>query len=66
MERELKNMRDYFESGKTTGAYWRESQLKGLCSFLMDKELEILDALMQDLGKHHVEAFRDEVCLSFS
>ncbi|TKY48379.1 Aldehyde dehydrogenase family 3 member F1 [Spatholobus suberectus] len=59
--RDLKNMRKYYGSGKTKGASWRESQLKGLHNFLVEKEEEILSALKQDLGKHYVEAFRDEV-----
>ncbi|KAK4286562.1 hypothetical protein QN277_003101 [Acacia crassicarpa] len=61
MEREVSGMRKYYESGKTKEASWRESQLKGLRSALMEKEEDILKALKQDLGKHHVEAFRDEV-----
>ncbi|KAI4322091.1 hypothetical protein L6164_021812 [Bauhinia variegata] len=61
LERDLKNMREYYESGITKEASWRESQLKRLRSFLLEKEEEILNALLQDLGKHHLEAFRDEV-----
>jgi hypothetical protein len=63
LDRDLKNMREYFRSGKTKEASWRESQLKGLLSFLIEKENDIFKALMQDLGKHRIEAFRDEVCL---
>lgn len=63
LERDLSNMRTYFGSGKTKGASWRESQLEGLRNFLMEKEEEIFKALKQDLGKHHVEAYRDEVCV---
>lgn len=59
--RDLKNVRKYFGSGKTKEASWRESQLKGLHSFLVEREQEILNALKRDLGKHCVEAFRDEV-----
>ncbi|KAL5055882.1 hypothetical protein RYX36_036564 [Vicia faba] len=61
VEREMKNMREYFRSGVTKEASWRESQLKGLRRFLMEKESDIFKALMQDLGKHGVEAFRDEI-----
>lgn len=64
VERQMKNMREYFRSGVTKEASWRESQLKGLRRFLMEKESDIFKALMQDLGKHRVEAFRDEVCLN--
>ncbi|KAJ1421999.1 Aldehyde/histidinol dehydrogenase [Sesbania bispinosa] len=61
LERDLKKMRDYFESGKTKEESWRESQLKGLYRFLMEKQEDIMKALMQDLGKHQIESFRDEV-----
>ncbi|KAG5114800.1 hypothetical protein JHK82_038069 [Glycine max] len=59
--RDLENVRKYYGSGKTKEASWRESQLKGLHNFLVEKEEEILRALKHDLGKHYVEAFRDEV-----
>ena len=61
LERDLTSMREYYRSGETKQASWRESQLKGLRRFLMEKEEDILKALMLDLGKHQVEAFRDEV-----
>lgn len=63
LERDLKNTRKYYGSGKTKEAPWRESQLKGLHNFLVEKEEEIVTALKHDLGKHYVEAFRDEVCV---
>ncbi|KAK6646103.1 hypothetical protein PHAVU_L009143 [Phaseolus vulgaris] len=59
--RDLKSVRKYFGSGKTKEESWRESQLKGLQNFLVEREEEILRALKKDLGKHYVEAFRDEV-----
>lgn len=62
MEREVKEMRQYYRTGITKHFSWRQSQLQGLRRFLIDKEEAILKALMQDLGKHHTEAFRDEVC----
>ncbi|KAK7404518.1 hypothetical protein VNO78_05466 [Psophocarpus tetragonolobus] len=61
MERDLNDLRESYESGKTKEASWRESQLKGLRRFLMDKQQDIMQALMQDLGKHQIEAFRDEI-----
>ncbi|KAL2328807.1 hypothetical protein Fmac_022234 [Flemingia macrophylla] len=61
LERDLNNMSEYYESGKTKDASWRESQLKGLRSFIMEKQDHIMNALMQDLGKHQLEAFRDEI-----
>lgn len=61
LESELECMREYFKSGKTKSASWRLSQLKGLLLFVEERKTEIFKALKQDLGKHHVEAFRDEV-----
>ncbi|XP_047162472.1 aldehyde dehydrogenase family 3 member F1-like [Vigna umbellata] len=60
-DRDLNDMREYYESGKTKQASWRESQLKALRCFLMEKQQHIMEALMQDLGKHQLEAFRDEI-----
>lgn len=61
LDRDLNDMREYYESGSTKEESWRESQLKGLRRFLMEKQDDIMSALMQDLGKHQLEAFRDEV-----
>ncbi|KAM3693305.1 hypothetical protein ACJW31_08G155900 [Castanea mollissima] len=60
-ESDLGEMREYFSQGKTKEASWRKSQLKGLLTLLKEKESDILNALMQDLGKHQVETFRDEI-----
>jgi hypothetical protein len=65
LENDLNNMRKYYESGKTKEASWRESQLKGLRNFVKENEEKILKSLKKDLGKHHVEAFRDEVCFIY-
>ncbi|KAK4254895.1 hypothetical protein QN277_007971 [Acacia crassicarpa] len=61
MEREVESMREYYDSGKTKEASWRASQLEGLRAFLTDQQHDIFHALMQDLGKHHLESFRDEI-----
>ncbi|KAG2671181.1 hypothetical protein I3760_14G121700 [Carya illinoinensis] len=61
LERDLGGMREYYSQGKTKEASWRKSQLKGLLTLLKEKEEDIFKALEQDLGKHHVEAFRDEI-----
>ncbi|XLS92547.1 hypothetical protein HN51_068555, partial [Arachis hypogaea] len=57
----MNDMKEYYGSGETKKVSWRESQLKGLRRFLIEKEEDILKALMLDLGKHQVEAFRDEI-----
>ncbi|CAN0902124.1 Aldehyde dehydrogenase family 3 member F1 [Linum grandiflorum] len=63
MESDLEEMRDYFRSGKTKDVEWRKAQLKGLLTFLKKNESDIFQALMQDLGKPQVEAYRDEAKL---
>lgn len=61
LEPELKELRDTFNTGKTKEYSWRISQLHGLLHILEDHEKDIFLALKTDLGKHHVEAYRDEV-----
>ncbi|KAJ0964234.1 hypothetical protein J5N97_029356 [Dioscorea zingiberensis] len=61
LEEHLQDVRETFKSGKTRSFSWRRRQLEGLLEFLHDKEKDIFKALKQDLGKHQVEAFRDEV-----
>lgn len=61
LEQDVEDMREYYRHGKTMEASWRKSQLKGLLTLLKEKERDIFKALMQDLGKHPIEAFRDEV-----
>ncbi|RYR62112.1 hypothetical protein Ahy_A04g019472 [Arachis hypogaea] len=41
-------IREYYGSGETKKGSWRESQLKGLRRFLIEKEEDILKALMLD------------------
>ncbi|KAL2535798.1 Aldehyde dehydrogenase family 3 member F1 [Forsythia ovata] len=60
-ESELNELRNTFNSGITKQESWRRSQLKALLSLLEEKEDDIFKALQQDLGKHRVESFRDEV-----
>lgn len=61
LEEEVKELRDTYNSGITKHESWRRSQLEALLSLLEEKEDDILDALQQDLGKHRVEAYRDEI-----
>jgi aldehyde dehydrogenase (NAD+) len=55
------DLREVYESGRTRDLEWRQSQLRGLVRLLEDEEEAIFDVLREDLGKHRVEAFRDEV-----
>lgn len=61
VERSLGELRQTFRSGTTRSAAWRKNQLKALLQLIRDKEETIYEALQQDLGKHPVEAYRDEV-----
>lgn len=61
LEGELEELRETYNCGKTKEETWRRSQLKGLLTLLKEKEDDIFKALKQDLGKHHAEAYRDEV-----
>ncbi|KAK4492394.1 hypothetical protein RD792_003199 [Penstemon davidsonii] len=60
-EKEIKELKETFNSGKTKEESWRRNQLNNLLSLLVEKEEDIFTALKQDLGKHYVESFRDEV-----
>ncbi|XP_070012161.1 aldehyde dehydrogenase family 3 member F1-like isoform X2 [Nicotiana sylvestris] len=62
-EKDLEELRETFKSGKTREESWRRTQLKNLLRLLEEKEDDIFKALKQDLGKHHVEAYRDEAKL---
>nr|GLL26278.1 aldehyde dehydrogenase family 3 member F1 [Ipomoea trifida] len=61
IEKELSELRGTFESGKTRGIAWRKAQLQAILKLISENEDSIFDALKQDLGKHRVEAYRDEV-----
>lgn len=50
-----------FHGGKTRGVEWRKSQLRAVIKLITENEDQIFEALDQDLGKHPVEAYRDEV-----
>ncbi|XP_006647605.1 aldehyde dehydrogenase family 3 member F1-like [Oryza brachyantha] len=54
-------VREAYESGRTKEVEWRQAQLRGLIRMVTEEEDAIFDALHEDLGKHRVESFRDEV-----
>ncbi|KAK1296577.1 Aldehyde dehydrogenase family 3 member F1 [Acorus calamus] len=64
LEKGLEELRQTFGSGKTRDVAWRKSQLRGLLRLLNEEEEDIFRVLHEDLGKHRVEAYRDEVLLS--
>ncbi|KAH6765386.1 aldehyde dehydrogenase 3F1 [Perilla frutescens var. hirtella] len=57
----LFGLRRAFRSGKTRGIEWRTGQLRALLKLVAENEARIFEALKQDLGKHPVEAYRDEI-----
>lgn len=57
----LDELRQTFKSGRTRSVAWRKAQLRAILALIKDKEDLIFSALNQDLGKHPVEAYRDEV-----
>lgn len=61
LEQSLEELRETFRLGKTRSASWRKSQMRGILKLLQEREDDIFTALNQDLGKHPVESYRDEV-----
>ena len=60
----VRELREAYEGGRTRSLAWRQAQLRGLLRLLKEKEMEAFQALHKDLGKHHAEAYRDEVCVA--
>ncbi|XP_020592571.1 aldehyde dehydrogenase family 3 member F1-like [Phalaenopsis equestris] len=60
LERVVQEAREAFESGGTRSYFWRRSQLRALKDLLHEMETAICETLNLDLGKHRVEAYRDE------
>lgn len=63
LEESLAELRQTFKSGKTRSVEWRKTQLRALLDLVRENEEKIFGALNQDLGKHPVEAYRDEVSI---
>lgn len=61
VEESVRELRQYFKTGKTRSVTWRKNQLKALLNLIHENEDAISKALYQDLGKHPVEAYRDEI-----
>ncbi|KAG6392796.1 hypothetical protein SASPL_147023 [Salvia splendens] len=57
----LIGLRRAFRAGKTRGIEWRMGQLRALLKLVADNKARFFEALEQDLGKHPVEAYRDEI-----
>ncbi|KAH7519963.1 hypothetical protein FEM48_Zijuj08G0093200 [Ziziphus jujuba var. spinosa] len=63
LEESLAEVRKTFRSGKTRSVSWRKNQLRALIQLINDNEDKVMKALYDDLGKHPVEAYRDESSL---
>ncbi|KAG5079168.1 hypothetical protein JHK86_003233 [Glycine max] len=61
VEEPVRELRQYFKTGKTKSVTWRKNQLTSLIDLVHENEDAIFKALHKDLGKHPVEAYRDEV-----
>ncbi|XP_043713364.1 aldehyde dehydrogenase family 3 member F1-like [Telopea speciosissima] len=61
LQEDLKELRETFRSGATRTVAWRKAQLRSLVKLLREQEDQIFAVLHEDLGKHRVEAYRDEV-----
>ncbi|CAL5015678.1 unnamed protein product [Urochloa decumbens] len=59
----VRELREAYERGRTRSLAWRQAQLRGILRLLKEKEVEAFQALHKDLGKHHAEAYRDEIGL---
>ncbi|GER40388.1 aldehyde dehydrogenase [Striga asiatica] len=57
----FEGLRRAFRNGKTRGIEWRKAQLRAVLRLLAENEAQIFEALRLDLGKHPVEAYRDEI-----
>lgn len=66
VEETLSELRQTFKSGRTRSVAWRKNQVCALLQLIHDQEDEIFKVLYEDLGKHPVEVYRDEVdCFFF-
>ncbi|KAI8020561.1 Aldehyde dehydrogenase family 3 member F1 [Camellia lanceoleosa] len=54
-------LRKTFRSGRTRSVEWRKSQLRAILKMLEDHQNHIFNALLQDLSKHPIEVYRDEI-----
>ncbi|MQL90620.1 hypothetical protein Taro_023216 [Colocasia esculenta] len=61
LKESVEELREAFQSGRTRSEHWRRSQLKALLALVQREEDAMFAALYRDLGKHKIEAYRDEV-----
>ncbi|KAJ8443641.1 hypothetical protein Cgig2_019623 [Carnegiea gigantea] len=56
----LSELRETFKSGRTRSFEWRKTQLEAMLNMLTHQEHSCFQALDHDLGKTHVESYKDE------
>ncbi|XAR57947.1 Aldehyde dehydrogenase (NAD(+)) [Bertholletia excelsa] len=61
LEQSLTELRQTFTSGRTRDVAWRKDQLRAILKLIDHNEAKINLALHQDLCKHPVEIYRDEI-----
>ncbi|KAI4386791.1 hypothetical protein MLD38_004693 [Melastoma candidum] len=61
VEESIDGLRQSFRTGRTRSVAWRKSQLGSIVRLVSENEEKIFSALYQDLGKHPVECYRDEL-----
>ena len=66
MERKLKKMRAFFESGRTLSSGGRKKALMRLRKAILFHEQEIYEALYKDLDKSRTEAYMTEIGMTLS
>ncbi|XP_058735586.1 aldehyde dehydrogenase family 3 member H1-like [Vicia villosa] len=57
----VSELRKNFDTGKSKSYEWRISQLESIAKMLVEKEEEIIDALVKDLSKPRMEAYITEI-----
>ena len=62
----LRRQREYFATGATLSWEFRAKQLGKLKASLQCHEIELNDALQQDLGKSRMESYMCEIGLTLS
>ncbi|KAF5753019.1 aldehyde dehydrogenase family 3 member F1 [Tripterygium wilfordii] len=61
IEESIAELRQTFKSGRTRSALWRKNQLRAMIKLITENEERAYQVLHEDLGKHPVEVYRDEV-----
>ncbi|XP_047317402.1 aldehyde dehydrogenase family 3 member F1 [Impatiens glandulifera] len=61
LRKTISQLNETFKSGRTRTLAWRKAQLQAILRLIEENEDTIFKSLLQDLGKHPVESYRDEI-----